>query len=121
MCSTSNRELAQHADDPRDEVEYLCIAADLLQQMFWDLRTLATNNIELARAISSRGSDAEDRLWTLQHVLDLLVGADSHSGAVLLKRQASALISWLSDEIDELSLYASNDEPQTALFRIVLH
>jgi hypothetical protein len=119
--TTSNRGLVEYTEAPPDEVEYICIAAYLLQQMFSKLRTLAGNNTDLARAMSSRGSDARDRLCALHETVDLLMGVDDDSTAVPLRRRATALISWLSDEIDELTLFATGDERVVNTFRVASH
>jgi hypothetical protein len=48
----------------------------------------------------------------LHETVDLLVSVNDHQIDTTLMRRASALISWLSAEIDELALYATGDEPQ---------
>jgi hypothetical protein len=119
--TTTNRRLVEHTEDPPDAVEYICIATDLLQQMFSELQSLAANNTDLARAMSRRGSDVRDRLWTLHETADLLRSVNDHSIAVTLRRRATALISWLSAEIDELTLCATGDERPVHSCRSALH
>ena len=108
-------------EEPLDEVEYICIAADLLEQMFSELQSLATRNPGLARALSSRGSDTCLRLWTLRETIELLLGVDDFSNAVPLRRRATALISWLSDDIDQLALSATSDSHPVDTCRVALH
>jgi hypothetical protein len=100
----------QLTEDSRDAVEYICLAADLLQQMFSELRSLAIDHPEFARALSSRWSDARARLWTLHEIVGLLRRGDDPSTAGQLMRRATALISWLSARIDELTLCALRDD-----------
>jgi hypothetical protein len=117
----SNCRLVGDITDPLDEVEYICIAADLLQQMFSGLRALAANNTRLARALSIRGSNARARLCTLHEIVGMLMGVEDRLAAAPLRRRATALISWLSDEIDELSLCAAGGESPADTFGVAVH
>ncbi len=113
-----NRRFIGRAQQPFKEVECICIAADLLQQMLTELLTLATNNAGLARAMEDRLLYARDRLQRLRQTAGLLIGVDDEAIALALQRRASALITSLSDEFDELSLYAIDDhslEPRQRL------
>jgi hypothetical protein len=108
------------SEDPTDEVECFGIAADLLQQMFSALQALAPNNAALARAIASRGPDALDRLSTLHKVVNLLTELDDRSIDLPLRRRATALISWLTGAIDELTLCTACDECLKGTLRTAL-
>jgi hypothetical protein len=108
-------------EEPLDEVEYIRIAADLLQQMFSELRSLAASNTGLARALFSRGVDVRARLWTLHETVESLNGVDDLSMAIPLSRRATSLISWLSDAVDELALCATGDDYAVDAFRDALH
>jgi hypothetical protein len=119
--TTTNPRLVEPTEDSVDAVEHIGMATDLLQQMFSELRSLAGNNTDLARAMSGRESALRDRLWTLHETADLLVSVNDDSIDPTLMRRARALISWLSAEIDELALYATGDEPQVHANRIALH
>jgi hypothetical protein len=122
MRSTpSNVGLIEQTEELVDELEYICIAAELLQQMLSELRSLATSNPGLDRALSSRGSEVGARLWRLRETIDLLSGIDDLSMTVPLRRRATALISWLSDEIDALTLCATSDNCPVDTFRVALH
>ena len=92
----------QLADDSLDEVDYLCVATDLLQQMFTELQSLALRDPAFARAVSVRGSQARARLLKLQETIVQLLISEAPSAAALLERRACALVSSLSDEIDTL-------------------
>jgi hypothetical protein len=108
--STFNGWSFDHSANPKDEVESLGIAADLLRQMFSGLLALARNNAALARALASRGPDALGRLSNLHKTVDLLMDLDDLSLALPLRCRATALISSLTGEIDELTLCAAGDE-----------
>jgi hypothetical protein len=77
-------------------VEYTCIAADLLQQMFSELQALAATHSRLARAMA--GSER------------YALCVKDHSTAISLKRNATVLKRWLSDELHELSLSVDDGE-----------
>jgi hypothetical protein len=96
-------------EESLDEVAYLCIAADLLEQLFSELRSLAVDHPEFAHALSSRGPDAQARLWTLHQIVELLSRSDDPLSAAQLTRRATMLISWLSAKLDELTLCALGD------------
>jgi hypothetical protein len=117
----SNVGISDPTEETLDEVEYICIAADLLRQMFVELQSLATRNPRLARALSCRGSDAHTHLRALCETIDRLLGVDDLSVAVPLRRRATALISSLSDEIDELTLCATSGNYPVDTFRVALH
>jgi hypothetical protein len=116
-----NRGSLEDPDDPKDVVECLAIAADLLQQMFSALQALAANCAGLARAMTIRGPDVLDRLSMLHKAVDLLTALDDRSMASSSRRLATVLIAWLSDEIDELALFAASDECLGENSRVVLH
>ena len=122
MRSTnSHTQLAkQHTDEPLDQVEYIRIAADLLEQLFSEIRSLAIDRPEFARALSSRSSDARARLRTLNGIVGLLVRVEP-SRAGQLTRRATALISGLSATIDELTLTALGDCDSLETYPCGLH
>jgi hypothetical protein len=107
--------IAEQTEEPLSAVDYICTAADLLQQMFFELQSLATCNPGLARALSNRESDASAHLWTLHETIKLLLVVDDFSTALPLSRRATALISRLSEEIDELTLYATGEDTRKHL------
>jgi hypothetical protein len=119
--TTTNPWLVERAEDPPDAMEYICIATDLLQQMFSALQSLATSNTDLARAMSTRESVIRHRLWTLHGTVDLLLRGQDESPIGALMRRATALISWLSAETDELALRAAGDESRARAHRIAFN
>src|ERR1700692_3040375 len=84
----------QHDEESLDVVESICISTDLLEQLFSELRSLAIDHPEFARALSSRGSDVRARLWTLHEIVGLLRCGDDSTMVAQLTRRATALISW---------------------------
>jgi len=71
--------------------------------------------------MSTRESDLRNRLWILHETVNMLVSVNDQSTDVTLTRRATALISWISAEIDELALYATSDESQLQAYQIALH
>jgi len=119
--TTSDSRLFDQSEDSLDEVEYICIAADILQEMFSALESLAAGNRGLALALTNRGPDARDGLSRLEEAVELLTRIDDRVLAIQLRRRATALISRLSDEIDELTLRATSEECPVDAFSIALH
>ena len=110
-ATTPNRWLAiQHMVEPLAAVEYICIATDLLHQVFLLFQSLAVNNSEFARALSIFGTDVPPRLADLRRTNDQLKCGDTLSPAGLLNRRATGLISSLSQTIDKIAWYASCDD-----------
>jgi hypothetical protein len=100
----------QYTEESLDQVEHIRVAADLLEQLFSELRSLAIDHPEFARALSGRGSEARARLWTLHDTVGLLMRGDDPSMAAQITCRATALISWLSAKFDELTLTALGDD-----------
>jgi hypothetical protein len=98
-------------EEPLTELQFVCRAADLLQQMFTGLQWLATENPSLAYTMFDGESDAYLRLQSLLETIHELLGVDDLSVAIPLRRRAASLIWWLSDEIDRLMLCAANGSP----------
>jgi hypothetical protein len=109
---TANRKLVEESDNPPDALEYICIAADLLQRMFSELCALAANDEELERALSCSTSGIHDRLGRLQEAVDVLVTFQDPATHLALVRRTTTLISWLWSEIDELAFLATGEEQE---------
>jgi hypothetical protein len=101
---------SQNAENSLDVVEYVCIAADLLETMFSELRSLEVATRQFTRAMSSHGSEMQVRLSILRETADLLTHGTDPSTEAKLRGRATQLISWLSREINALTLCASGDE-----------
>ena len=100
----------EQADEPLEAVEYVCIAADLLQQMFFELQSLSVTYDDLAAVMPSHDSEMRDRLWALSQIADDLTSIHDQALDATLMAQAMVLISSLSADIDKLAAVASSDE-----------
>jgi hypothetical protein len=122
MRSTpSNGGIADHSEALLDDVEYICIAADLLHLMLVELQSLPVCNSTLARAWSDHGSEAYAHLQTLQETIERLLCIDDRWVAAPLIHRATALISWLSDDINELILCADGDSFSVESSQVIFH
>jgi hypothetical protein len=104
-----------------DDTGWICAAADLLLQMFVELEALSLGHPEFARTLCDRAPDAHARLKTLHEIVDALLLVGDDSLAAPLKRRASLLISRLSDELDELTLCAIDEDFPVNLHPTALH
>ena len=111
MPSTSQIRLpSADTEDSLDVVEYVCIAADLLETVFAELRSLGIATRQFTRAMSSHESGMLARLSILHETAGLLMHETDPFTEAKLRGRATQLISWLSREIDELTLCAFGDE-----------
>lgn len=105
---TTNRRLVQQTNNP-DGLEYMCIAADLLQKMFSELCAIAADDADLTRVLSYSAPGIQCRLRRLHESVDVLVTVHDPVTNLALMRRATTLISWLWSEIDELALLAAGE------------
>jgi hypothetical protein len=96
-------------EDLRHRRQYLEMAASLLEQMFAELQILAIDNPAFALVLSVREAEVRVRLCTLGDALGLLAVAESNSTVRQLDRRAIDSIAWLSDRIDELTIFALSE------------
>jgi hypothetical protein len=108
-------------DKPPNALEYICIATDLVQQMFATLQSLSRSDPALARVLSNREALLRHRLWTLGATVDLLVNVVTEIENVPLMRRATSLISWLSGEIDNLALLATDNDSSMSPCGTAIH
>lgn len=104
-----------------ETLENIRIAAILLQEMFFELKSLAADSAALARTMAARDWALCHRLWTLHRTCELLLSVKDNSKAVTLARRATWLISSLSEEFDRLVLEATPGEYETMLATTVVH
>jgi signal transduction histidine kinase len=97
------------ASPPNAEIDYICIAADLLQRMMSELKCLETNNSRLTLAMATAGHDLRQRLHGLLRTVDLLTSTDDASVAAELNTKAKALIHRLAGELEQLVFEAGRD------------
>ena len=94
----------QPSDEPSDQFDYLCTAANLLEQMFAGLKGLAVVNPDFDRSFSLCEPDAADDLSRLRQTIERLrISRDGAAGRVLARR-ARTLIAWLAEEFEALML-----------------
>lgn len=99
-----------HANDAHEaEIDYICIASDLLRRMMSELQATVANNSRLSLAMSTAGHDLRQRLHTLLGTIELLTVAESPARAPDLARSAKAKIVRLANELEELALHAGCD------------
>jgi hypothetical protein len=117
----SKVENADHPEGPVDDVEYICIAADLLHVMLVELQSLPECNATLARAWSAHGSEAYAQLQTLQETIERLFYVNDLWVAAPLIHRATVLISRLSENINALTLCIDGDTPQVESSQVKFH
>jgi two-component system, sensor histidine kinase len=98
---------AYHANQA--EVDYICIAGDLLRRMMSELQSAVAGNARLALSMATAGHDLRQRLHSLLSTIELLSLADSPARAGDLARRAKAMIFRLANELEALALYADGD------------
>jgi hypothetical protein len=108
-------------EEALDETAWICAAADLLLLMFVELEALGLRHPAFARTLWSRAPDAHARLRTLHEIVDSLLIANDEVVAAQLKRRAAVLITRLSDELDELTLCAIDEDFPDNLHPTALH
>jgi hypothetical protein len=108
-------------EEALDETAWICAAADLLLLMFVELEALGLGHPAFARTLWSRAPDVHARLRTLHEIVDSLLIANDEVVAAQLKRRAAVLITRLSDELDELTLCAIDEDFPDNLHPTALH
>lgn len=108
MSSTiSQSRLAdEHTEESLDEVNLMGVAADLLQQLFAELGSIATHSPQFALAMSLYAPDVRAQLSTLHTIADVLTHGDDPFSTGQLKHRAAVLISCLAEKADQLTRYA---------------
>jgi signal transduction histidine kinase len=96
-------------DSNQAEVDYICIAGDLLRRMMSELQSAVAGNARLGLAMATAGHDLRQRLHSLLGTVDLLSSADSPARAGDLARRAKAMIFRLANELEDLALQAERD------------
>jgi signal transduction histidine kinase len=96
-------------DADQAEVDYICIAGDLLRRTLSELQSAVANNSRLALAMATAGHDLRQRLHLLLSTIELLPLADSPKHAADLARSAKTMIFRLANDLEELALHADVD------------
>jgi len=95
---------------PTGEIDYICVAADLLQRMMSELKCLETNNSRLTLSLAAAGHDLRQRLHGLLRTVDLLTVAEDATVAAELSIKAKALIHRLAGELEQLVFQSGHEE-----------
>ena len=95
------------------EVDYICVATNLLTTMMSELRTLQVNNHRLTLAMATTGHDLRGRLQTLMGMVDLLSASRDTIRSAELCRRAKLLIYRFAQELEHLA-YQAEKPPEHA-------
>jgi hypothetical protein len=120
-AASSKARTFHHPEEPLTDLQYFCQAIDLLQQLITELQFLTTQNPALAYTMFDGESAAFLHMRTLLETIDALLGVDDLSMAIPPRRRAAVLISWLSNEIEKLMLYAAWGEAPVDPYDMVMH
>src|SRR5580698_7543622 len=88
------------------DIDYICVAANLLTKMISELQSLELDNRRLALAMATAGHDLRQRLHTLCGTIELLTASQDRVGCAELCQRAKALIFRLAMELEGLALLA---------------
>jgi len=97
------------------EIDYICIATDLLARLMSDLQSLEANNAALTLAMATAGHDLRQGLQALVATLDLIARTDDTGRAVELIQRAKALIFRQARELEQLVVQANHDRSHAVL------
>jgi signal transduction histidine kinase len=96
------------------EIDYICVAADLLTKMTSELKSLELGNRRLSLAMATAGHDLRQRLHALCGTVELLTSSPDRVGRAELCQRAKALIFRLARELEHLALQAERDHRRAA-------
>jgi signal transduction histidine kinase len=96
------------------DVDYICVATDLLTKMMSELHSLQVNNRRLTLAMATAGHDLRQRLHALLGTVELLTSTQDAVRNAALSRRAKSLIFRLAQELEQLAYQAERDHRQTA-------
>jgi signal transduction histidine kinase len=96
------------APQPTD-IDYICVAADLLTKMMSELQSLDLGNRRLTLAMATAGHDLRQRLHALCGTVELLTSSQDRVGRAELCQRAKALIFGLAMELEQLAHQAERD------------
>jgi K+-sensing histidine kinase KdpD len=91
------------------EIDYICIAADLLTKMTSELLFLERDNRRLTLTMATAGHDLRGRLHALCGAVDLLAFSQDGIARAELSQRAKTLIFQLARELEQLALEAELD------------
>jgi two-component system, sensor histidine kinase len=88
-------------------VDFVCVAGELLRRMTTEPKTAVANNSRLSLAMTTAGHDLRQRLHLLMGTVDTLTRPNTLSRFSELAGSAKSQIIRLSNELDQIALYAS--------------
>jgi signal transduction histidine kinase len=91
------------------DIDYICVAADLLTKMISELQSLKLDNRRLTLALATAGHDLRQRLHALCGTVELLVSSQDRVVRAELCQRAKSLIFRLATELEQLALAAQLD------------
>ena len=96
------------------DIDYICVAADLLSEMMSELESLKATNRRSALAMATAGHDLRQNLHTLLGTVEQLNYTHDPVRSSELSRRAKALIQRLAAGLEELALLAEQDHRQAS-------
>ncbi len=96
------------------DIDYICVAADLLMKMNSELQSLKLDNRRLTLAMATAGHDLRQRLHALCGTVELLTSSQDQVGRAELCQRAKSLIFRLARELEQLALGAELDYRRAA-------
>jgi signal transduction histidine kinase len=97
------------------EIDYICIATDLLGKLMSELQCLQANNATLTLAMATAGHELRQRLQMLVATIDLIARTDDRRRAGDLIQRAKALIVRQAEGLEQLVVQANRDPSHAAL------
>jgi signal transduction histidine kinase len=91
------------------DIDYICVAADLLTKMMSELQSLHLSNCRLTLAMATAGHDLRQRLHALCGTVELLTSSHDRVVRAELCQRAKALIFCLARELEQLAHQAERD------------
>ena len=85
------------------DIDYICVAADLLTKMMSELQSLHLSNRRLTLAMATAGHDLRQRLHALCGTVELLTSSHDRVVRAELCQRAKALIFCLARELEHLA------------------
>jgi two-component system, sensor histidine kinase len=94
---------------PTTDIDYICVATDLLSKMMSELQSLELNNRRLTLTMASAGHDLRQRLHILLGTVELLTSTEDEVRCAELGQRAKSLIFRLAGELEQLAFQAERD------------
>jgi signal transduction histidine kinase len=102
------------SDSQLTHIDYICVAANLLEDMMSELHSLKANNRRLTLAMAAAGHDLRQRLHTLLATVELLMSTPDKVRMEELSQRAKSLIFRLAQETELLACEAEQEYTRAA-------